>query len=382
VIGERSSLRIVQLFGICVALGIVGFGGQSGDITNPTLGRIILIDPKDPKGALKVQQARGVHPVAAVEGMLVRRGYLLTLDPRAKATIICGDGKKRELTQGPQGCPCTKPCSPDVCGIRYEGSTIGATRGPDTEKGTFPIVISPRKTMLQNLRPTIRWSPIAGAKKTTIYDVTLYVEGMEVIWTKEVIGETKLAYPDDQPSLTPGKTYKVVVTSAGLSSQQDVSPGLGFTSLTMEQARALGDDVIKRKQLSLPDAQTRFLISNLFAARELYSEAIEQLEDLYTTMKVSAVPRMIGDLFATTGLNREAEKWYLEALSQTPTDDLEDFGAIQVRLSQVYENLGFFDRAITRLGKARKAYQRLGNRILLNALINNERRLKAPRGRR
>jgi len=367
--------------GISFVFGIGGVSAQSGDTTGPTSGRIILIEPKEPKGALKVLQAKGVDPVNAAEGMLIRRGYLLTLDPTAKATVICGDGKKRELAPGPHGCPCTKPCTPEVCGIRYDGSTIGSTRGPDTEKGTFPIVISPRKTMLRNLRPTIRWAPIAGAKESTAYNVTLYGDGMEVIWTKEVASETKLNYPDKEPPLTPGRTYKVVVTSDGLSSQQDHSPGLGFTTLTPDQARRLADEEIGRRQLGLPEAQTRFLVSNLFAARELYSEAIEQLQDLYTTMKEPAVVTMLGDLYATIGLSREAEKKYLESLGMTPANDLDALGLTEKKLARVYENLGSFDQAIARLREAIKVYRRLGNRAMINALLNEEQRLRNPRGR-
>ena len=143
----------------------------------------------------------------------------------------------------------------------------------------------------------------------------------------------------------------------------------------------MADEETKRKQLGLPETQTRFLVSNLFAARELYSEAIEQLQDLYTTMKESAVARMMGDLYATIGLNREAEKRYLETLSLTPVDDLEDQGATQRSLGQVYENLGMLDRAIARLREATKAYRRLGNRAMINALLNDEQRLRKPRGR-
>lgn len=376
-IGKTSWLlaRVALVIGIPLFFGIGVVSAQSGDTIGPTSGRIILIEPKEPKGALKVKQGKRVAPINAVEGMLVRRGYLLILNPTARATIICGDGKKRELAPGPQGCPCKKPCTPEVCGIRYDGSTIGATRGPDTDAGLFPVVISPRKTMLLNLRPTIRWAPIAGAKESTTYNVTLYGDGMKVIWTKEVASETRLTYPDKEPSLTPGQTYKVVVTSGGLSSQQDHSPGLGFTTLTTDQARALADEEIKRKQLELPEPQIRFLVSNLYGARELYSEAIEQLEDLYKTMKEAAVARMLGDLYATIGLNREAEQKYLETLSRTPADDLEALGATQQNLAQVYENLGMFDRAIARLQEARKAYQRLRNRAVVNALLRDERRL-------
>jgi hypothetical protein len=354
--------RVTLLIDVSLFFGIAGVSAQqSRDATGPTSGRIILIEPKEPRGALKVRQAKRVRPVNATEGMLVRRGYLLILSATARAAVLCGDGKKRELAPGPQGCPCAKPCTPEVCGIRYDGSTIGATRGPDTDAGLFPVVISPRKTMLLNLRPTIRWAPIAGAKEGATYTVTLYEEGMKVIWTKEAVSETRLTYPDKEPSLTPGQTYKVVVISNGLSSEQDHSPGLGFTTLTADQARALADEEIERKQLELPESQTRFLVSSLFAARELYSEAIEQMQDLYTTMKEPAVARMLGDLYATIGLSREAEKKYLEALSLTPANDLDGRGLTQQSLAQVYENLGRFDQAIARLRMARRAYQRLRN---------------------
>jgi hypothetical protein len=80
-------------------------------------------------------------------------------------------------------------------------------------------------------------------------------------------------------------------------------------------------------------------------------------------------------------LNREAEKRYLETLSLTPADDIEGLGATKQRLGQVYENLGMFDRAIARLREARKAYQRLGNRALVKALLKDERRIRKPRNR-
>lgn len=347
--------------------------GQSRDSSDPTLGRIVWIKPK---GALKIKQSKAVEQVRAAEGMLVRRGHLLFLEPRARATVLCGDGSKRELGPGPQGCPCTQPCTPEVCGIRYDGSTIGATRGPDTDKGAFPVVISPRKTLLGNLRPTIRWTQVAGAKEKSVYNVTLYADGMKAIWTREVVAQTKLAYPDDEPPLAAGQTYKVVVTSEGLSSQQDHSPGLGFTTLTADQARALADKEMERKKLGLPEPQTRFLITNIYAARELYSEAIEQLEDLYATMNEPAVVKALGDLYATVGLNREAEKNYLEALRLTPANDLEGRGMTGENLAQVYENLGNFNLAIARLQEAITAYRQLKNVRMVNALLNEERRLK------
>jgi hypothetical protein len=373
--------EIVLLGWICFFFEVGGANAQSDDSNGPTSGRIVFIDPKEPKGNLKVRQAKGLGPIDATVNMLVLRGHLLILNPTARATIICGDGKKRELMPGPHGCPCTVPCTREVCGINYNGSTLASTRGPDTNAGLFPVVISPRKTLVLNTRPNIRWSPIAGAKESTTYNVTLYGENMKVVWTRDVVSTTMLAYPDKEPALTPGQTYKVVVASEGMSSDQDHSPGLGFTTLTSHEARALANDETKRKQ-GLPEAQTRFTISNLYAARELYSEAIEQLEDQFTTMREPAAAKMLGDLYATIGLNREAEKKYLEALSLTPANDLDELGLIGKNLAQVYENLGMFERAIARLQEARKAYQRLRNRAIVNALLKDERRLKKPQGRR
>jgi hypothetical protein len=379
---EKNSLfvaRFALLVGLPLIFQIDSVTAQSGDRSDPAFGRIVLIEPK---GALKVRQAKRVALVNAYEGMLIRRGYLLILKSKARAMVICGDGKPRDLQPGVWGCPCTQPCTPEICGIRYDGSTIGATRGPDTDKEGAPIVISPRKTMLRNLRPTIRWAPIAGAKAATTYNVTLYGDNMKPIWTKDVVSETNLIYPDIEPPLRPGQTYKVVVTSEGLNSQQDHSPGLGFTTFTPAQERRLADEEKKRKQLDLPEPQIRFLVTNLYAARELYAEAIEQLEDLYKTMKEPEVARTLGDFYAATGLNREAEKKYLEALTLTSTSDLDGLGLTQNNLAQVYENLGIFDQAIARLREAVKAYRLLRNRAMVKVLLKKEQRLRKPRGGR
>jgi hypothetical protein len=382
---RNASLISVQMALFSCLYLFIGAGrvtAQSGDSTDPNSGRIILIEPKEPKGALKVRQGKHAAAVNAAEGMLVRKGYLLMLDPAARAAVICGDGKKRELAPGLQGCPCMQPCTPEVCGINYDGSTIGATRGPDTDTGLFPVVISPRKTMLRNLRPTIRWTPVVGAKENTTYNVMLYGDLMKVIWTKDVVSETWLTYPDKEPPLAPGQIYKVAVMCGGQSSQQDRSPGLGFTTLTADQAQRLAHEESKRRQMQLPETQTRFLIANLYASRKLYAEAIEQLKDLYATMKEPAVAQMLGDLYAVTGLNREAEKRYLEALSLTPANDLEGLGLTHKSLARVYESLGIFDRAIAHLTEAKKAYQHLQDRAMVKTLLKEELRLKQSRSRR
>jgi hypothetical protein len=369
--------QLVALF--CAWFLLAGsVSAQSANKADPTTGRIVLIEPSGQSGVLKVRQSSKLRPINANEGMLVRRGSVLILNPAGRATILCGDGTKRELAPGPQGCPCRRPCTPEVCGIRYSGSTIAATRGPDTSEGAFPVVISPRKTLLVNPRPTIRWSPVAGARPETTYRITIFGEGTKLIWSKDVVAKTRVDYPDAEPPLAPGQTYKVVVTCDGLSSQQDQSPGLGVTTLTAAQARTLADEQSRIRRLELPEAQTRFLIANLYAARELYAEAIEQLEELAAAMKRPAIASTLGDLYAVIGLNREAEQRYLDALDQTPADDLEGRGAIERNLAQVYENLGMYEQARAWLSKAMEAYRRLGRARTVRGLLNERRRLKEP----
>lgn len=378
---RHLSLLLAQI-GLLISIGSFLESGsvlaQSRDSKGFTIGRIVQIEPKEPKGLLKIKQAKGLDPIDASPNMLVRKGFLLILDPAANAAVICGDGSKHELAPGPHGCPCTAPCTPEVCGINYDGSTLASTRGTDTSKGLFPVVISPRKTLLLGTRPTIRWAPIAAASKNTVYTVTLYGKNMKIIWTREVRATTTLAYPDKEPSLTREQTYKVGVAAEGLSSKQDYSAGLDFTILSAYRARALADEVSKRRRLGLFEVETRFLISNLYAATELYSEAIEQLEDQYRAMKTPAVAELLGDLYTAIGLSREAEKRYLDAFGLTPTNDLEGRAWIQRNLAQVYKNLGIIDQAASRLEDAIKLYRRLENTSMLKTLLNERRRLSKP----
>jgi tetratricopeptide repeat protein len=238
------------------------------------------------------------------------------------------------------------------------------------------VVISPRKTMLRNLRPMIRWSPIAGAKQSATYRVTLYGEGGKAIWSKEISGETRLNYPDAEPPLMPGQTYKVVVASEGMTSEEDHTPGLGFTTLTIEEARALADKESNTTELALPENQTRFLVANLYAAKEQFAEAIELLQKLSSEMKEPAVAVMLGDLYAVIGLSREAEKEYLLALTLMDANDFDGHGMTQRSLAQVYETLGNIDEALARLRQAITAYRRLKLRTIINSLLTKERRLK------
>lgn len=371
---KRSNSRLlaqsVLLLCLCLLLEVNEMQAQSDENRGPDTGRIMQIDPK---GGLKIIQARGRKPVTAEVYMPVHKGNILILNPNTTASVVCGDGNRRKLEPGYHPCPCKDPCPPSICGSNSD--RIMSAR-PTANKDLFPVVRSPRATLLMNLRPTIRWIAINGANENTIYKVIIYGENMEEIWTEVVRAKTSLAYPDNKPSLTPGQNYKVVITSEGRSSEEDHAPGLGFTTLKQKQAQELGRKEQKIKARGFPDMQTRFLISILYDSEGLYTEAIEQLEGLYNYAKEPVVARVLGNLYSAIGLGRDAEKYYLESLQRQDPEDLEGVALTQKELANIYEHLGIFDEAVRRLEEAIKAYDQLGNSVQVQVLKARTQNLK------
>jgi tetratricopeptide (TPR) repeat protein len=249
------------------------------------------------------------------------------------------------------------------------------TRG-DTANTTYPVVLSPRKTLLLNTRPTIRWVPVAGAKKGTTYKVSLYGDNRKLLWSGDGSVGAELSYPEQEPPLTAGQTYKVVVSTDTSSSDEEHLPDLGFTLLTADEAANVSAAEKAVQQKNLSKSETRFLVSNLYASKGLYAEAIDQLEALSKTVHEPAVACMLGDLYMRVGLNREAEKRYLDALSLTEANDVEGQASIQYKLAQAYESLGSYDLAAAKLGEAINAYTTLENRSMADELTTKQQKLK------
>lgn len=335
--------------------------------SDPTTGRIAYIEPADPPGKLKVKQKKGEVPADATVGMTVRRGYLLTLAPTARAAVYCADGTKHDLQPGPQGCPCIAV----VRGTIYDGSTIPRARGMDTARGTFPVIVSPRKTLLLTTRPNIEWSPLAASADAAAptYRVSVYTDAMELVWRKEDVTTTEMAYPAGEKELVRGEVYKVVVQSGKTSSQQERSADLGFTVLTETEAKSIGEAEGSLRRLDLPADETRLLVADLYAARGLSSEAVELLTSLPDALKGPAVLRMLGDLYATAGLHREAVNNYEKALAlpQIKTDT-EGQALTLAALGRSYATLGNGEQARERFASAVEAFRKLGDNVTIEQL--------------
>jgi tetratricopeptide (TPR) repeat protein len=216
--------------------------------------------------------------------------------------------------------------------------------------------------------PLIKWTAVDGASGYTVS-----VRGSGVDWTSgEEVQDTQLAYPDDAPPLQPGETYKVVVQAGDASSDQEGVPGLGFTVLGADEAQAVRDAEGRIKALRLDPASESLVQAHLYESHKLYSEAEQTLSGVAANVKSPAVSRLLGDLYATTGLNRPAEEQYVRALGLSSEEgDIEGQALAQEKLGRVYSALGNKDQAAASLQQALDVYNRLGDTTMTEQ-INQE----------
>ena len=126
-------------------------------------------------------------------------------------------------------------------------------------------------------------------------------------------------------------------------------------------AQQVRDGERRIRSSNLPDDSKRLLVTELYASNGLYAEAIEELEKVSVTVKAPGVMSRLGDLYASVGLSREAEGFYLEAISLSRTaGDLEAQALALRSLALTYENLGLFDRALARYDEGIGAFEKLG----------------------
>lgn len=365
---QSSGLIALLIFGVLIGAESLAFA-QTPD---PQTGTIVDIQPRQPTGKLKVKQ-KGGGPADATVGMPVRRGYLLTLASGAGATVVCADNSKHELETGPQACPCV------ANNVIEDGSGIPRPRGADTRDSSFPVIIAPRVTSLLTGRPALRWSAVLKTGTAPKYRVRVVTDDEVLVWERAGIQSTSMPYPADEPELAPGYYLLVVSTPSG-SSTKERGVDLGFTVLPRCPSQASQDvgspcqekirEGEKRiRALRLPDDSTHLLIANLYAANRLYAEATAELEAISATARTPAVARRLGDSYASVGLNREAEKLYLEALSLPEMAKDTEARALTLRsLALTYEGLLDWDQARARYEEAISAYEKLRDHITLKEL--------------
>jgi tetratricopeptide (TPR) repeat protein len=212
---------------------------------------------------------------------------------------------------------------------------------------------------LLSATPVLRWTPVAG-----VAGYRVIVRGGGSAWSEDVQSSIEISYPDLAPQLKPGIDYKLIVETGDRSSYE---PGfdLGFSILDPKDRKRVLQEEKQIENLSLPDEPTQFLIAHLYASYGLRAEAIEKLEAVSQKFKAAAVAALLGDLYASTGLIRQSEASYLNAveLAKNENDEIGSMLA-HLALGRIYQQeLGSANAAITHFDSALALANRLGDNL-------------------
>lgn len=340
------------LFALALALALTACAADQPGATpaSATAGSVHFVVAI--QGDMSVKRLGWSAYAPASFGMILRDGDLVRLDGPSQATVACSDLTVSTSRAGVSSVPCkvSKPV------LVYGNSLIVPTRA-DAPLLDIPIVLAPRKTKVLAERPIVRWAAVSGA---STYSVT--VRGPNLNWSGSVTGKTETVYPDNAPPLAAGQSYKVSVSAGARTSDQETTPGLGFTVLKADEAQAVraGEERIRR--LGLSDAATRLLLANLYASLGLNADAIDLMESLARSSHEPTILRSLGDLYLKVSLNRMAEERYVQALDLAQkANDTEGQAAANNALGLVYESMGNKADAIQRSLNAVEWYQKLGD---------------------
>ena len=254
----------------------------------------------------------------------------------------------------------------------------------------IPYIISPRRSLLLDSKPTLRWNGVPGA---TTYTVSL-TSATGFKWEQQV-SDTQVTYPS-KPPLEPGVLYSLVVKAdTGESSQDEKASGLGFMLLNDTDIEKVKTDIkqITRRELADNDEAQALALASIYTDYILTSEsakaydlnaedietyslnvkAIEVLEDLIQkNNETPSVYRLLGDLYWHSGLQLLAEAQYIKVIELADTTkDLEELAQARFKLAEIYTVIGDFDKAHQWLKQARLSYAFLGDKDTV-ALIEEQ----------
>lgn len=309
--------------------------------------------------------------VSAQPNMTVFVGDSLRVGVSSKITLHCGEGYK-ELTSGVHPVQCNPRAMGGpflIAGRIFDSAT---TRG--TPDASFPRLLSPRKTWLLDTHPKLRWTPVPNATKYTVR-----VRGPRVDWSN-IVTSTETVYPDNAPALLPGQQYNVIVFAGGRNSDEEGVLGLGFRILEAEQAAKVKAREREIRNMNLQESSKRLLIAYLYAGRELYAEAIMQLEEGSNDPEVV---RLLAELYLRTLLTDKAERQYLRAI-ELSRENILGLALAHDRLGQIYEafvkkgDQGKKDQAIQKYENAIKAYMDLKNWKMVGEIAGRLAGLQKP----
>lgn len=308
------------------------------------------------EGSVSFKQKGWTNYAPLAFGIALRSGDLLKIPESAHAMVVCSDLTVHKLEPGIEGVPCT---GAGALLRGAEGSLINPTRGWSYD-GSYPMVISPRKTTLLNANPVLRWSAVPHAAYYRIM-----VRGQKLVWTYvNEVPKTELEYPVSAPPLEPGEDYKLIVETEDKSSSAEPGLGLGFSLMDKKATEEVAAQEMRIERLGLRKEPTEFLIAHLYASSNLNAESIERLESLSKAFKAAEVERLLGDLYLKVSLPRKAEVSYLHALqlSIQEKDEVCEM-KVHIALAEIYERA---------LGNVKLANEEINSTLALAGKIGDD----------
>lgn len=197
-------------------------------------------------------------------------------------------------------------------GLGFLGSTPRETPRPvlsTRSLGRPPVILSPRAGPVMADTLAFEWQGYQFARYTI-----RVVAGSAVVLERSGLTGSRLAYPADAPALVPGTAYTLQLFSG-----QTRVDEVGFEVVDRQRADDLRRDLREVEQALGPDlpASSRAVMqAGVLASRGFLHDARRVVVTaLATDPDQPSLHALLGDLYARTGLPREADEAHEQARS-------------------------------------------------------------------
>lgn len=222
----------------------------------------------------------------------------------------------------------------------------------------IPYIISPRRTLLLNDKPKLRWNKVPGVNN---YTVSL-VKGDRTIW-ETTVNKNEVVYPGE-PQLEPGSEYVLIVKAEnGRTSEEEKLPARGFKMLPTAEKQFVSAAIEQVNNQQIAEKTKALQRAYFYIGSDLKSEAIETLEALVATNIQEALAyRKLGNLYWQEGVTLLAESNYLKAHElASAAKDIGEQAQLEEALGEMYVAISEKQEAVRWLTQALNSHKTIGN---------------------
>jgi hypothetical protein len=304
----------------------------------------------DIQGGASFRRATWSEHAPLFVGTSLGNGDVLKLAEQAQVTIVCAGLYAVTVTPGSGDVACNAQAP-----VLPAAEDINPTRGASVQA---QVLISPRKTTLLNPRPTIYWQ---NTEQVTVNEIGITGSGVD--WSRPVEAwQNQLAYPDNEPELQAGGSYRVILSASG----GDVEPtvDLGFSMLADSTAQVVRSEEARIQAMSINELAKNLLVAELYTSHGLYAEALELLQNSAGAGQTVKGLLLQGTILLETDLDVHAIDYFQQALTLAQNNgDSEGQAEAYYLLGKTHNVLGDKQAAATHLQQALAIYQQLGDSV-------------------